>query len=259
MNFDGQALGTGWLELVAIALAGLVAGVVNTMAGGGSLITLPALIFLGLPATVANGTNRVGVLVASATAVGGFHTEKVLDWRRALTLLVPTSAGAVLGAWLSTDIDDQHFRLVIGIAMLVAVAMVVWSPKRWLTDRSEDTTRKRAWWQWVAFVAIGFYGGFVQAGVGIFFLSGLVLLSGQDLVRANAIKVVLIFGYTALALAVFVTHGLVAWTPAIALAAGSSLGGWVGSKVAASWGPPVVKGVLVVVVLISVTHLFGLW
>jgi hypothetical protein len=257
---DFQLLGYGWIELVLIAVAGVLSGVVNTLAGGGSLITLPALIFMGLPATVANGTNRVGVLVGAATAVTGFHSEKMLDWRRATKLLVPSSVGAVLGAWLSVDVDERLFQIVVGVAMLVAVTAVLVSPKRWLAKREERKSGRMGRTVEIAsFVAIGFYGGFVQAGVGIFLLSGLVLVSDLDLVRANAIKMVLVFGYTILALAVFVYHDLVAWVPALALAVGSSAGGWLGSKMTATWGPPLVKGVLVVLVVVSVTRLFGLW
>jgi len=255
-----DVLGFGLLKLILILVAGVVAGAINTIAGGGSLLTLPALIFLGLPATVANGTNRVGVLVGSVTAVAGFHSEDVLDWRRAGTLMVPTCLGAIVGAWLSTDLSDRHFQIVIGVAMLVAVTAVLLSPKKWLAQKEPDKAAPRQRWiEVVTFITIGFYGGFVQAGVGIFLLSGLVLVSNQDLVRANAIKMLLVLSYTILALIIFIWHDLVAWVPAIALAAGNAGGGWLGSKLTASWGPPLVKWVLVAVVIVSVSRLFGLW
>ncbi len=170
-------------QLGLIVLVGVAAGTVNTLAGGGSLITLPALIVLGLPAGVANGTNRVGVFFQSLVATWRFHRAGQLDLGRALPLLVPTCLASTAGAMASARLDDERFELVIAVAMVLMAGVVLARPRRWLED---EPARGPVWARVLAFLAIGLYGGFLQAGVGIFLLAGLVLLSGHDLVRANA-------------------------------------------------------------------------
>jgi uncharacterized membrane protein YfcA len=247
------------LELLALSAVGLFAGVVNTIAGGGSLITLPALIFLGLPPTVANGTNRVGVILQSAVATEHYRRDDLLEWGLGLRLLIPTSLGAVLGAWLSVDIDEELFRRVIGAVMLVMLVVIVARPKRWLKGRTGDAPRHLRVTGPIAFFVIGAYGGFLQAGVGVFLLAGLVLIHGRDLLRANAVKVFLVAGFTVPPLIIFLWYDLVQWVPALVLAVGSGVGGWVGARMTVTWGAEFIRWVLVLVVLVSATRLLGLW
>ncbi len=246
------------LYLLLVAVVGVFAGTVNTIAGGGSLITLPALIFLGVPPTVANGTNRVGVMVQSFTASASYHRRGMVDWRRAIRLLGPISVGTLVGAWASAQLDDDLFRKVIGVAMLCVLALMLAKPKRWLSDRDEASPGP-LWARIPALVGVGFYGGFLCAGVGVVTLLTLVLLEGCDLLRGNAIKVALVGSLTLLSLLIFVEADLVAWDVALALAAGSSFGGWLGSRLTMSWGPALIRWVLVGVVVVSSSRLLGLW
>lgn len=247
----------GPLQWGILAIVGLVAGVINTIAGGGSLLTLPALIFLGLPAPVANGTNRVGVVVQSLTATLQFHRERTLDARGALVPLLAASVGAIGGALLSVDLDDEILETAIGVAMLVMLALLLFRPTQWLDPANRPGAPRVV--QAVAFLAIGAYGGFLQAGVGFFVLTGLVWLARLGLVPANGVKSLLITLFTVPAMAVFVVHDLIAWDAGLSLAAGSSLGGWLGAKMSVSWGPRFVRGVLIVAVLGFSTKLLDLW
>jgi uncharacterized membrane protein YfcA len=244
--------------LLLVILVGVFAGTVNTIAGGGSLITLPALIFLGVPPTVANGTNRVVVMTQSFTATANYQREGLLDWRRALRLMAPIAVGTFIGAWASAQLSDELFRKVIGVAMLCVLALMLAKPKRWLSDRPASDPGP-LWLRIPALLGVGFYGGFLCAGVGVVTLVTLALLEGLDLLRGNAIKVFLVGMCTLLSLLVFVEKGLVAWDVAIALAAGSSVGGWLGSKLTMSWGPPLIRWVLIAVVLVSSGRLLGLY
>jgi uncharacterized protein len=237
------------LDLAILAAVGVVAGTVNTVAGGGSLITLPALILLGMPASLANGTNRVGVLVQSLAATLRFHGDGRLETRRGLALLGPACVGSVLGAWASTQLPDHAFQRIIGVAMVVMLAVIWIRPKRWL--EGADVPSKPTPARLLAFFGLGLYGGFLQAGVGVFLLAGLVLIEGLDLVRANGVKVLLVFGFTVPAMAMFLAADLIAWKPALVLAAGSWIGGWLGTRLTLSWGPGFVRIVLLVVVLAS--------
>lgn len=259
----------GWSELVAgdggtlspagyalVVGVGLLAGVVNTLAGGGSLVTLPALIFLGLPASVANGTNRVGSVLQSSTATWRFHREGVLDAAVARRHLVPTVLGSVVGACLSLTLEEEAFRRVIALVMVLVLAVVVLQPRRFLEGREGRPWGHPGLRTGVLF-AVAVYGGFIQAGVGCFLLVTLAVFEGLDLVRANGVKVLLVAVFTLPPLAIFIATGNFWWQPALALAAGSAAGGWVGTRLTVSWGPPLVRAVLVVVVLVSAVRLLG--
>ena len=247
----------GYERLAALVAIGAAAGAINTVAGGGSLITIPALIFFGLPPAVANATTRVGVFLQSAVAAGQFARAGKLPLRRSWPSLLATCLGAALGAQLSVELDEVVFRRVIGIAMLAMLVLLTLQPKRWLKEGLRERTVP-AWVEWTAFVAIGAYGGFLQAGVGLFLLTGLVLLNGQDLIHANGIKSLMVAAFTIPALSIYLAHDLVAWGPGLAVALGSVIGAWFGTWLAVGYGPRLVRAVLVIVVLVSASRLL-LW
>ncbi|GEM_PF-5813 len=241
-------------QLLVIALVGLAAGTVNTLAGGGSLITLPALIVLGVPAGVANGTNRVGVLFQSLMASYRFHRAGSLDWRRTLPLFVPTCLASTLGALASARIDDARFEQVIGVALLLMAGVLLVRPRRWLED---EPASGPPWARLLVFLGIGLYGGFLQAGVGVFLLAGLVLANGQELVGANASKSLLVAGFTVPPLVVFALEGLIEPSAAAALTVGSAAGAELGTRLALKRGAPLLRWALVAVVVASSAKL--LW
>jgi uncharacterized membrane protein YfcA len=228
-------------------VAGAAAGVINTMAGGGSFITIAALLLAGLPADVANATNRLGVLLQSGTSTAQFHRADRLDLSAVVRLAPSAVAGALLGSWLSIDIDVGALRQIIGVVMLMMLAVVVLRPQRWL---GEPSARHPALQQ-LGFFAIGVYGGFLQAGVGVFLLMGLSLLAGLDLIRANGVKVALVAAYTLPALALYAYSGLIDWVAGGALALGGGLGGLLGARAALWGGAGLVRIVLIVVLAVS--------
>ncbi len=248
------------LQLVALAAVGFFAGTINTLAGGGSLLTLPALLFFGLPAGVANGTNRVGVIVQSAVAALRFRRGDALPVGLILRLAPPMVVGAIAGAWVSVDVDEALFRRIIGVAMLVMVGVVLLEPKALLSRIQARLPARGAWLVQIAvFAALGFYAGFLQAGVGVFALSAIVLLCGTDLVRGNAVKVGLVGIVTVPALAVFIWQDLVAWGPGLSVAAGQVFGGWFGARLTLTRGAGFVRFVLAAVVVVSASKLLGVW
>lgn len=240
-------------ELALLGAAGLAAGVVNSLAGGGSMLTVSLLVVLGLPGTLANGTNRVGILVQNAVAAWRFRAEGVSGVRTALPLLLPVLAGSLVGALAIARVADETFERLFGLLML---ALLVPTLRRRAPERSAapplaPTTRV------LLFFCIGLYGGAFQAGVGIPLLFALTY-AGHDLVHANAVKVVVIFAVTAVAIPVFVMSSQVAWVPAGALAVGFFGGGELGARLAVRGGERVIRPVLAVAVVALALRMLGI-
>ncbi len=248
-----------WYHYLAVVAAGFVAGFINTLAGSGSLVTLPVLIFLGLPANVANGTNRVAILLQNVVGVGSFRQQKVLDLRGGLMLAAPAIVGSIVGAQIAVNLDEQMMRRTIGALMVAMLAVILVRPKRWLEGRPEVGNQYLTWKQLLTFFAIGVYGGFIQAGVGIFLLAGLVLGVGYDLVRANAVKVLIVLCFTGFALTVFLINGQVRWSVGLILAVGNMLGAWVAARMAVARGATFVRWLLIAVVAVASAKLLGLF
>lgn len=248
-----------WYLYLAVIGAGFAAGFINTLAGSGSLITLPLLIFIGLPATVANATNRVGVLLQNVVSTGSFHQQKVLDWKYGLMLSAPAVVGSYIGALIAVDLNEDLMRRAIGVVMVVMLFVILFKPDRWLKGRPEGARRYPNLLEILIFFGLGVYGGFIQAGVGVFILSGLVLASGYDLVRANAIKVLIILMVTAMAMAVFAANSLVNWGMGLLLAAGNMIGALVASRLAVKSGARFIRWLLIAVVVVSSLDLLGVF
>jgi uncharacterized protein len=244
------------LLLAAVPAVGFVAGFANTLAGSGSLVTLPILILLGLPANEANGTNRVGVLLQNVVAIATFRRHGALDASGSLKITIAAVLGAVVGAELAVDLDEALMRRIIGVLMLAMLGVMLFDPARWLAEHSR-APRGGTILQVPLFFAIGVYGGFIQAGVGIFLLAGLVLGTGYTLVGANAVKNLIVLVFTAAALAVFVVNDQVRWGLGFALAAGQALGAWVAARLAIARGAKFVHWTLIAIVALSAVALFA--
>lgn len=256
---------SGPLTYLLLFAAGVLAGTLNVLAGGGSFITLPLLIFLGLPATVANGTNRIAILVQNAGAVWNFDRHGVVDWSWLRRAALPALAGAGLGTWAAVRIPDASFQRILATLMVVFAVVMLVDPLRSRLGRgggaaepkddSESAPVLSGAALSAAFFVAGAYGGFVQAGVG-FFILALAMLAGLDLVRGNALKVLVVLVYTPLALALFAAAGKIDWGMGVALAGGNLLGGLLGSHLTVLKGHAWVKRVVVVMVLVFAVKLW---
>jgi uncharacterized membrane protein YfcA len=240
-------------KALLLALAGFVSSALNMVSGGGSFLTLPLLIFLGLPAGEANATNRVGVVAQNITGVLSFHSHRVLDWGFARRTFLPCAIGAVLGSYAALHVSDRDLRRVLSVLMLLMTLFALVDPARFQPKRPAA----RAALSVLGFLGAGFYGGFIQAGVG-FIVLALTSLLGLDLVRGNAVKVFLILVQTSLSLAVFTWAGKVAWKPGLAMAFGCILGSLFGVRLTVLKGHAWVKRVVTVtVVLFALLLWFG--
>lgn len=213
-----------WTALLLAAL-GLLAGFINTIAGGGSMLTLPGLLLLGMPADIANGTNRVGILMQSAAGARAFDAVGGLDRSAILPMLAPTLAGALAGSLLASYLPVALLKpILLGCMMGLALAMAL-RPALVFPAEGEAplSLQQRPGAAFGLFLA-GVYGGFVQAGVGFMLLAAFAGALRYDLVRSNALKTVCTGVFSAVALAVFALRGQVWWLPGLALGLGSVLG-----------------------------------
>jgi len=240
-----------------LVLAGFAAGFINTLAGAGSVITLAVLNLAGLPLTVANGTNRVAILCQTGLAVGRFRKQGKLSIRPHLGIILPAIIGGILGALIAGQVSSLVLRRSIGICMALTLVPLFLKPTRWLEGNAQRETKGAGPVQMISFFLIGIYGGYAQLGVGVFLLTALVLVAGLDLVRGNAVKLLIAFCYTIPALTIFVMNDLVRWDLGLTLAAGNMLGAWVATHEAAKHGAPFIRWLLIVVVIASsIRYLF---
>lgn len=247
------------IEIITLITAGLLVGFINTLAGGGSIISLSVLMMLGLPAPLANGTNRVAITIQTLTATTSFRQQKVLETRKAILLSIPAVIGSLIGAWFAVDIREDIFEKAIGVVMLIMLIFILYKPQKYIYGRASISEKPLTWKTYVVFFFIGIYGGFLHMGVGYFLLAGIVGMAGFDLVKANAIKVFVVLVYAPFTLLVFLWYDQVNWKYGLILAIGSVIGALIASRLAVTKGVNFVKWVIVVVILISSGDMFGLY
>ena len=236
-------------QVPLLAGVGLIAGILNVLAGGGSLLTLPVLIFIGLPAATANGTNRIAIFCQNIFAIAGFRKRGIFPIKLALICTLPALIGSYFGATLAINIDDELFKRLLAFIMIGVMIFTALDPVKKLQVEEGKMSALRLALLLVTFFGVGVYGGFVQAGVGFIVIAGL-LLHGLDLVQINAVKVIVIFAFTIVALGVFIAHGEVDYGLGLALAAGNSLGGIIGTRLAVEKGHDWLKKVVTATVLV---------
>lgn len=243
---------TTW-EAILLLVGGLAAGVINTMAGGGSALTVPLLVLAGVPGNQANGSNRVGVLTASAAAVASFRKSGVDGLDRSKKILLPTVIGSMIGSFGISQVADDTFETVFGYLLIPIIILTIFKPK--------PAVGTAPWSDPVSmgvFFCIGLYGGAFQAGVGLVLLAALTR-AGFDLVTANSVKVLINLIVTVFALPVFIAQGNVVWAPALVLALGFMGGGWFGAKLAVKGGEQLVRIFMIGAALYLSGRLIGLW
>lgn len=241
-------------QIPALILVGLVAGFLNVLAGGGSLLTLPLLIFFGLPAATANGTNRIAIFCQNIFAITGFKKKGVFPIRLALLCTPPALIGSYIGANLAISVDEMLFRRILAMIMVGVLIFMVFDPMKRFRCEDVAMTPVRAILLIISFFGVGIYGGFVQAGVGFLIITAL-LVHGLDLVRINAVKVIVIFAFTVIALGVFIFHGQVDYVLGLSLALGNSAGGWIGTHYAVEKGHDWIKRFVIITVLVFALRL----
>lgn len=216
--------------LAIVAAAGMLATVINVIAGGGGMIVLPVLMALGLPADVANGTYRLGVVTQSISGSTALHQHGKLDTTRLVPIMIPTILGAVVGALVATRIPRELLKPILLATMVAMAGLIAFRKQTLIAREGPALTPREAPHAYVGLFLSGLYGGFIQAGVGFVLLTVLVGTLRYDLVGANAVKLVVTLAFGTVALGIFIWAGQVSWTPAIVLAVASIVGARLGVK-----------------------------
>ncbi len=235
-------------DALIIVAAGFAAGFINTLAGGGSLISLPILIFMGLPPTVANASNRIALFSQNVFAVLGFKSKGVSAYPYSLWLGLSALVGAIIGAKLAVDINDDLFNKILAVIMVLVVLTMIFNPVK-TGQQEERTSTKHTIIGLIVFFFIGIYGGFIQVGVGFVIMAALTSVNGFSLVKTNSAKVFIVLVYTTAALAVFIWEDKIDWFYGIVMAVGNSTGAWFASRWSVNKGDKWIKVFMMVTVI----------
>ncbi len=242
-------------SFLILMAGGAVAGFLNVLAGGGSALTIPLLIFMGYDATVANGSNRIAIQVEALMAVATFRHNNQHDFPLSLKLALMTLPGGILGAFYAVKIDDALFTKILGLVMILIVISLM-LPKGRVAEHAASH-RWSKWLAWPVMFGVGFYGGFVQAGVGFIIMATLLHLFGMELTRVNVHKVFIVMVFTVPAVVLFIVTGNVDWFAATALSIGMAGGTWLAVKASIKSGEKIIRATLAVALLVIAVKLLA--
>ena len=236
------------IDFLILVFVGLMAGAINTLGGGGSLLTLPALIFLGLPPSIANASNRIGILFSSISATTGYASKCVMNFPFNIYLGFSALFGSLLGAKIAIEIDGQLFNKILSILMIIVLLLIVFKPSNTQNNFVEKLHGKHLLISILIFFLIGIYGGFINAGIGIIIMFFLNSFNNLSLVKSNATKVSVVSIYTFAAVLFFAYNNKIDWEAGFVLATGTSGGAWLASRWSVLKGDKTIKIFLIICV-----------
>ncbi|MDO6491027.1 MAG: sulfite exporter TauE/SafE family protein [Cellulophaga sp.] len=245
-----------WYHYLLLIVVGFAVGFINTVAGGGSLISLAVLIFFGVPPSIANGTNRVAVAIQSVLGVAGFKSKGVSTFPFNIYLGISAMLGSIVGANIAVEVSGETFNRILAVVMMVVLLIIIFKPKLKTEDIHERITGKYLWIGVIAFFFFGIYGGFINAGLGFIVILFLHYANRMTLVRANATKVAVVLIYTLAALAVFIYYDKIIWEIGLVLAIGNGSGAWVASRVSVARGDGFIKKFLMLMIVVMAVKLW---
>lgn len=243
-------------EIILLLVSGVVVGIINTLGGGGSVITMALFMAMGMPVAVANGTNRIAVVMQNLSATISFMRKNLLDIKNSLLLGIPTIVGTIVGSLFAIDVSETTFKICLSVVLVVILVYLILDRNK-MPDAAGHALKIR-WWHYLLFFIVGFYGGYIYIGLGFLILAVTIWTMRLDLVTANVLKGCVIFISTPFALAVFMYNGQVDYVAGLVHAAGNILGAVLASHWAVSWGVKFVKWFTLFIIIVSFIDLVGL-
>ncbi|MDR2972379.1 MAG: sulfite exporter TauE/SafE family protein [Bacteroidales bacterium] len=247
-----------WFSIIILICSGIIVGFINTLAGGGTVISMSVFMYFGLPPLVANGTNRVAIVFQNLTAVSYFQKNKFIDWQKVLHLGIPIVLGSLTGAGIAGYISNQWFQYIFAAAVILFGISMLLNPNRYIHERTDLVNRKITLWQYLIYFLLGIYGGFVHVGIGYLLLAVLVLSNGYDLLKANVLKSVLILCYVPFSLSIYAIQGNVCWSFGLVHAIGNMIGAGLAARLAVKKGAAFIRYIVLILIVIVILQMFGL-
>ena len=244
-----------WNVTVLLLVSGVVVGIINTLGGGGSVITMALYMAMGIPVAVANGTNRIAVVMQNFSATIAFMRKSMVDIKNSLLLGLPTILGTIAGSLFALDVSDKTFKVCL--SLVLAIILVYLILDRDQAPKKEGHKLHVRWWHYPIFFLVGFYGGYIYIGLGFLILAVTIWTMKLDIVTANVLKGCVIFISTPFALAVFMYNGQVDYVAGLVHGVGNILGAILASHWAVSWGVKFVKWFTFFIIIVSFIDLVG--
>ena len=246
-----------WQSITILILAGFLVGLINTFAGNGTALTYSLFLAMGFDATIANGTPRLGVVMQTLAASLSFKKKKILELKTGIILGIPTVLGSVVGAQIAVSIDKSLLEKIIALLMILMLFFILYKPEKWIKGKNEAESKKMSIIHLLVYFLIGIYGGFIHIGVGILLLFALVMISGFDIIKANALKVFIVLLYSPFSLLIFMFHNQVEYAVGLISSIGNLFGGIIAAYFAITWGGNFLKWFLISIILISSSYSLG--
>ena len=242
-------------EIILLLVSGVVVGVINTLGGGGSVITMSLFMAMGMPIGIANGTNRIAVLLQNLSATVAFLRKGMLNIKSGLLLSIPAIVGNIIGAMVASEVSESLFKICLSVVLaIILIYLIMGKDKEQITGGHGLQIR---WWHYIWFFIIGFYGGYIYIGLGFLILAITIWSMNLDIVTANVIKGFVIFLSTPFALAVFVYNNQVEWIAGLLHGAGNIVGAVMASHWAINWGVKFVSWFTLFIIVVFFIDLMG--
>ena len=239
---------------VALVISGLAVGFINTLAGGGTVISMTLFMMLGLSPMTANGTNRIAIILQNLVAVANFKRSKVLDIPKSAKWAIPVIAGSIIGSMVSLEINNTAFGICFIAVMVFMALMLLFNPTAWIKGNPDKINNATTFAEYFLLFLIGIYAGFIHVGTGYFLLAILVLMNGYNLLQANAIKNFIVLLYVPFSLAVFIYYGEIHYKFGLVHAIGNMIGAYVASRWAVKWGLNFIRWMVIVFIILCCAY-----
>lgn len=243
---------------ILLIISGIMVGFINTLAGGGTVISISLFMFLGLPPVVANGTNRIPIIFQTLTAVFLYQKKKLIDWNKGIKLSIPIVLGNITGALLANVLPSKIFSYAFAVIVLLFGLSMIFDPNKWIHENKELQIKPVTIIQYLTYFFLGIYGGFAHVGIGYMYLGMLVLVSGYDLMKANVLKIVFVMLSVPFSLVVFASQGHVDWGAGLIHSIGNIIGASIGVNFAIKKNINFVRYIVLSLVLLVILQLLGI-
>ena len=242
-------------EIILLLASGILVGIINTLGGGGSVITMSLFMAMGMPIALANGTNRIAVLLQNLSATVAFLRKGMLHIKSGVLLSLPAIVGNICGALVATEVSESVFKICLSVVLaIILVYLILGKDNEQITG---GHSLKIKWWHYIWFFIIGFYGGYIYIGLGFLILAVTIWTMNLDIITANVIKGFVIFLSTPFALAVFIYNGQVEWMAGLLHGVGNIVGAIMASYWAMSWGVKFVRWFTLAIIVVFFIDLMG--